>query len=269
MSFGHNQRTKKRPGWNVKESVVKPDTAPQERVDLDPVAFDRLIEQKGVDLKVYRTTYCPQVKSVDGAEHEIDCTLCNGSGWVDLDPICTRAFVQSQGLDTLAHVEGFVQGNTVSITFPTGIELQYMTLVELNDFTEIYMQRIFRSANDVDVLKYHACRVNIVIDRNGVRYYQDQDFKIDINGNLDWSFGSRAPAENIPYSVHYEAAVQYRAIHAIHVNRFTQVKTEGGVEHLKMPEQWMCVKEFLIRRENQAGNELEQGPYDNHEIVED
>lgn len=270
--YGHNKTTKKQDSWNIKTSKLKPDTAPKGRVDLDPFAFDQLIEQKGVNVKVYRTLYCPNVKSVDGAEHNIDCVTCNGSGFIDLDPICVKAIIQNQNLEELAKVEGHVDGNHVAITFPIGIELQYFTLVELIDFTDIYYQRIWRKpGSKVDVLKYVACRMNVVVDKNLVRYYQDQDYVIDMNGNIEWGT-TRFPADNIPYSVHYEAAQQFRAVSAMHVNRFSQYKPKGEngrVEHLKFQEQWMCAKEFLVRRTDINGNELQQGPYNDHQIVVD
>ena len=40
MSSSHNKNTKKVQGWNVKELVEHSDTAPQERVDLNPEKFD-------------------------------------------------------------------------------------------------------------------------------------------------------------------------------------------------------------------------------------
>lgn len=368
MSYGHNKTTKKRKGWNVKESKLREQPNNFERVDLKPEAFDRLIQQKGVQAKVYRTTYCPKVKSVDGAEHEIDCNLCNGSGFIDVDPICVPVFIQSQELDKLPNIEGFVDGNTILITFPIGVEMQYFTRIELEDFTDIFPQRVLRAPGVlVDVLKYPACRVNVVIDYNGKRYYQDQDFAIDQNGNIKWltpgdqqlvafsavpdsgtwnlTFGADStedlnfdalaqdvedalnaisgledvtvsgnfsdgfivtfigvdspvaslasvsnlleginsvtiditdvsssinkPNDNVPYSVHYECAMQFRAKAAVHANRFTQFIIEGKAEHIKMQEQWYCSKEFLVKRKDLDGNELEQGPYDNHEIVEE
>lgn len=268
MKYGHNKTTKQKEAWNVRESQVKPDTASKERVDLSPEAFDRLLEQKGMEVKVYRTTYCPKVKSVDGAEHEIDCSMCNGSGFVDLDPICVKAFIQNQGLETLAHVEGFVQGNTVGISFPIGVEIQYFTKIEIVDQPDIYFQRVMRTpGSTVDILKYRAKRVNIVLDYDNVRYFQDQDFKLDQNGNLDWTGGARVPADNKILTIHYETSVQYRAVTAMHANRFTQSKVPGGVEFIKMPEQWMCVKEYLVKRVDQNGDETPQGPFDTHTIV--
>lgn len=275
--YGHNKKTKKQRSWDVKESTLKNDTAPVQRVDLRIEDIDRLIEQKGMILKVFRSMYCPNVKSSDGAEHEIDCQLCNGSGFIDLDPICTKGYMQNQELERMLDVSGGQHdGNSVLITFPIGIELQYFTRIELEDFTDIYFQRIHRKSDSfVDVLKYKACRVNTVVDKNGIRYFQDQDFTIDPSGNILWKthevspgvfVTDRSPAANIVYSIHYECHIQFRAVKAMHVNRFTQSKTPGEskVEFIKLPEQWLCMKEFLLRRKDINGDDLQQGPFDNH-----
>lgn len=280
MPYGNNRNTKGKKGWNVRETVKRPEVNPQGRIDLIPGDFDRLLEQKGAVLCVYRTTYCPNVKSVDGAEHEIDCQICNGSGYIDLDPIETKGFIQTQELEKMYESgDGYHDGNTVAITFPIGIELQYFTKIELKDYTELYYQRVMRKpASNTDVLKYKACRVNIIVDKNNVQYFQDQDFVVDPNGNIQWiqavrvALGPptyRKPADNLVYSIHYEMHCSFRAVKAMHVNRFTQYRTTdntiNNVEQIKLPEQWQCIKEFLLRRKDiQSGNDLIEGPFSNH-----
>lgn len=369
VPYGHNQTTTNRQAWQVRESVLVPAPNNQGRVDFDPSKFDIALQQKGIRVKIYRTTYCPKVKSVDGAEHEINCTLCNGSGWLDVDPICdVTALIYNQELDKLPQVEGFVDGNTVKMTFPVGIELQYFTKIEFQDFTEIFMQRLMRAPGTlVDVTKYNAKRVNVLIDYFGIRYYQDRDFMIDCDGNIRWltpgdqrkltfgtvpdagsftitwnsmttapilfsaaasdvqtalraltglgaltvtgnfstgfvvtnvgvpvpvalftttssltassnpvsinvtdvSVAARKPNDNVPYTLHYETAVQFRAVLADHVCRFTQLTANSQVEMIKMPESWYCKKEFLVKRRDHAGNEMFQGPYNDHvDVVE-
>lgn len=366
-AYGHNKTTKKKKSWNVKESKIRPEEDSQNRIDLIPAEFDRLIKQKGVVAKIYRTLYCPNVKSVDGAEHEIDCTLCNGSGFLDVDPICCHVFIQTQELNEMPNIEGFVDGNTVLMTFPIGVEVQYFTKVELHDFTDIVFDRVNRRSGSLtDVQKYPVCRVNLVVDKVGKRYYQDSDFMIDFNGNIKWltpgdqqaivfsetpvagaftiSFGTETtsplpfdasaatiqaalrgleglenvlvtgdagsgfkvvfvgvdspvialtssstltdanddpvsleisntttkinkPNDNQPYSIHYEAKTQFRTVAAVHANRFTQYAQGAAVEHIKMNEQWYAKKEFLPKRLDLDGNELQQGPFGKHTIT--
>lgn len=259
----HNKTTKKIKGWNVVEPQVYKDDAPQERVNLNPEAFDKLINQKGIFVNVYRTTYCPNVKSVDGGEHNIDCDMCNGSGWLDLSPICVKAFIQSQNNEKSLQANGYVDDNTVLFTFPIGIELQYFTLIELRDFTDIYIQRVARSQGTIDNLKYKAKRVNLLVDSNGREYIEGSDFCLTNNGQVKWKSG-KGPAPETIYSIHYEAIVQFRATTAIHVNRFTQATVDGGIAHVKMPEQWMCSKEFLVRNKDDQGEDMKPNPIPNY-----
>lgn len=268
MSYGNNKKTKKQKSWDVKDNKLYPDDNPVGRVDLRVADFDALIDQKGTNLMVYRSMYCPNVKSADGAEHEIDCQLCNGSGYLDRNPIKTKGFIQNQDMERLmdGHA-GDHDGNSVLISFPIGIELQYFTLIELCDHTQIYFQRVMRKpGTTIDVLKYKACRVNLMVDSTGAEYFQGQDFKIDPNGNIQWI--DRTPDDYTIYSIHYESHIQYRATRAMHVSRFTQYKAAGEplVEHMKLPEQWLCTKEFLLRRKDiNTQQDLQEGPFDNHD----
>lgn len=269
MSYGNNKTTKKIKGWNVKDNKTRPDPNPFQRIDLNPTDFDRLIQQKGVGCKVFRTLYCPNVKTVDSGEHEIDCPHCNGSGYLDVDPLCTLVVIQTQELEMMFEgQDGYHDGNTVLMSFPIGVELQYFTRIELEDYTQPYYQRLMRKpGTNFDVLKYKACRINVVSQIvAGVLtfYFQDQDFKLDANGDINWT-GSRKPADNAIYSVHYECHVIYRTVKAMHANRYSQFKTGPTVEMIKYPEQWMCTKEFLLRRKDiQSGSDLLEGPFSNH-----
>lgn len=256
----HNKNTKKISGWNVTPAKIKPETNSLERVNLNPDAFDRLIEQHGVNVKVHRTMFCPNTKSIDGGEHEIDCPLCNGSGWLDVKPINTIAFIQSQSQDPKHAVEGYHDGNTVYISFLRNIELQYFTLIELCDHTEIFYERVARSLTSIDRLKYKALRVNVIIDQNGAEYTEGPDFKINDNGDIVWRDNKGPQPEDI-YSIHYECKIQFRAIRALHTNRFEQVVDDSGqVARVKMPEQWVCTKEFLVRRKGYNGEFLKENP---------
>lgn len=260
----HNNSTKKQTAWTVKEPVKRVDPNPNQRLSFEQDAFDRLINQQGCVVNVYRTMYCPNVKSIDGAEHDIDCQVpgCNGSGFLDRHPLQITAAIQNQNLDKYQFVEGMVDGNSVVMTFPIGIELQYFTLVELIDHTDIFFERVKRSQGDIDILKYNAKRVNVCIDQNGIEYFECIDFKLDPNGNIQWKSG-KGPDPRTIYSVHYEALVQFRATRALHVNRFVQVKDpdDGGkVAFIKANEEWILTKEFLVKRADQDGNEMLPNP---------
>lgn len=251
------KNTNDRIGWKVKEpKVFANKTKATGRVDLSPDSFDKLVKEKGVRVKIYRSMYCPNVKSIDGAEHNIDCKVCSGDGFLDVYPLETLAFIQAQDYKSSPLANGNVDGNSVLATFLTGIELQYYTKIELCDFTEIFFQHVKRQREtNIDVLKYKAIRVNALIDSNGKTYHEGIDFCLDINGNIKWH-NNKGPFPDQVYSIHYEAQVMFRAIKASHVNRFTQIATKSGEVHLKLPEQWLLQKDFLVKRLDGNGNEI-------------
>ena len=450
---GVNRNTKRQPHWNGKNPAQIPDAAPRSRTALDPVAYDNLIKQHGVRVKVYRSMYCPNVKSVDGGEHNLDCTLCNGSGYLDVDPLESVAYLANQNFQEEMTVEGYHDGNSVGATFLGGVELQYFTRVDLMDFTQPFYERVLRRADanpgtngtpgspsipgtkatitltynnntpatdsfivfnndlsaffnviddegatltdlvlgdfnvgapdgaverhnaeilfvpsesslssteklqdlktlidgiskdpdgtrvdprnpeprgariqricevtiaansiiltqdtptttnlgasfvngdvsagfsngiapipavlpqlatnqvgDQDNLKYDCKRVNVIIDKEANQYYQDIDFRLTPQGNVQWirrvadngtSSFVRIPALGTIYTTHYESVIQYRATSAMHINRFAQVpdRSTGLVAQVKMPEQWMLQKEFLIVRRDEYGNEIKK-----------
>ena len=242
-------------GWHVKEDVLLPrnETAGFKKSNLTHTDFDGLVLAQGVRVKLYRTAFCSNVKSVDGAEHEIDCPLCKGSGWLDKHPITTWAFLQTQTLEDSVFAEGIYDGNTVSATFLRGVEVQYFTLIELCDFTDIFYQRVKRQEGTLDVLDFPALRVNFITAQDGIDYFEGIDYCLDPNGNIKWKAG-KGPFENQIYSIHYEAAQRYRAQKAMHVNRYANIDVKGGALHTKMNEQWMIHKEFFAERTDQNGD---------------
>ena len=243
-------------GWNPKPIPTQPAKVTYGKVNFKPEKFDLLVDQQGVKVKVYRSVYCPNVKSIDGAEHELECPLCHGSGFVDRHPLATMAVIQNQTLDTEHRPEGLYDGNTVQATFMQGVELQYFTLVELCDFTDVFFERIKRQAGKVDVLRYKGIRVNMLIDSDGTEYFEGSDFRLDPNGNVLWCDKGNLPAKNTIYSIHYETAVRFRATKANHVNRFVQTTAEGVTKFVKMNESWTLAKEYLVVRKDLDGKEI-------------
>lgn len=247
-----------RDGWNPKKprSIPISQAASQKgKVNLTPEAINLLVQQQGVRVRVYRTTFCPNVKSIDGGEHEIDCPLCFGNGFLDRKPIEALAFIQSQSLEKLHEANGYWDGNSVSATLQLGISLQYFTLVELCDFEEVFIERIKRQAGDSDRLKYRASCINLLADSTGKEYFAGVDFDLSEEGDVKWKAG-KGPQMDAIYSINYEAAIQFRAVQAMHVARFAQVRNKGVVQMIKLNEQWMLQKEYLVERTDKLGRPL-------------
>ena len=109
-------------------------------------------------------------------------------------------------------------------------------------------------AETTDNLKYDCGRVNVIIgiDKTKtphvpVQYFQDHSFRLSPQGNIVWN-NTFQPDEGTIYTVHYESVIQYRAISAMHINRFAQVpdRSTGKVAQVNLPEQWIYKKNFLL-----------------------
>jgi len=114
---------------------------------------------------------------------------------------------------------------------------------------------------DIDRLQFKAFCVDIVLDEDGLRYYEGKDFQIDRNGDLQWISGgaARKPADKKIYSIHYNTSVAYRAIRAIHSNRFgTESEKTTKSKVAEYPQQWVLKKLFLFKKEDsESGQQLD------------
>jgi hypothetical protein len=245
------------PAWTNKKPVTYPKTqiSTKARVSLNAAAFDEMVKQQGIFVKCYRTLLCPNVKDIDGGQHEIDCPLCKGSNFYDTHCIETMAFIQSQAGNIAPEAEGLIDQFSAYATFLQGINLQYFTLVEVPDHYDTFIERIKRQPGPIDLLKYKAIEVNTLVDSNGKEYYCGNDFTIDVNGNILWK-ANRGPAVSTIYSIHYNITLQFRAVKAIHVNRFAQVSNGANIEMTRMNEQWALEKVYLAERKDFRGSLL-------------
>lgn len=247
------------PGWSQKHKYLKKvdPTEIDKKLSANPNEYNRLIKNQGIPVKIYRSLFCPAVKSIDGAEHDITCKLCNGSGIIDVKPFESWAYIHSNSFYSQDNPEGRVDGNVVMASFLTGVELQYFTLVEL-DIPDVFYERIKRQEGNLDILKYKALQINAIVDSSGKQYHEGNDFDLNQDGNVKWKAG-KSPSKNTIYSIHYHAKIQFRATKAIHKNRFINVKkTSDQVEIVKVNEAWEMTKEYLVRREDVLGKFLDK-----------
>lgn len=230
-------------------------------VDVD--RLDQLIKDLGVRVKVWKSSVCPNVQSLESLDHDVNCTECNNN-MIDFDPVDTIAMFQQQDFHESFKVMGTFHVDEVLVSFLSGITLQRFTRVELLDFEEDFfelVQRQDQATTNIDVLKYPACRVlGIFAIRNGVRerFHEGADFTLDQDGNIKW-VGAHKPNDREIYTIYYKYRPVYRTIKAVHRERFSQFntrvdnikapkKTIDGKTFVKMPETWVLKRDYLVKR---------------------
>lgn len=215
--------------------------------------FNNLIIQQGIKVKVFKTTWCPNVASIDAAEHDINCTVCLGNGLVDRNPVETFAYISHAERDPQFFLEGEYEIESIYGTFPSDIELTYYTLVQLMDVTEQYIQLVNKQEGPIDFLKYPCKRVNLLIDQNGREYIPGQHFTLTVNGDIQWLPGKGMKAGTI-YSINYDITIQFRAMKAVHAFRFVQEYVENGNTAVtKLPQKWALKREYLVEKTDFRG----------------
>lgn len=225
-------------------------------VQLDPAKLNQFIQDHGVRVRVFKTMLCPNVKHADAGDHEIKCTTCT-RGFIDKHPVETWAAMQNQTLIKNFSKDGVWDDQLVAATFISGIDLNYFSKIELLDFTTTFFERVQKQEGTVDRLKYPAVKINMLIDKHGVEYKAEKHFNITPTGDIEWINPIERPAIGVVYSVHYDYKITFRAINALHVNRFSQhtfkQKFRVPVEYAQ---QWILKRDFLITKEDVNGSPL-------------
>ena len=201
-------------------------------------------------------------------DHDLNCTVCDNN-MIDFDCEETIALFQQQDYHEMFQVQGTFHVDEVVVSFLSGKTLQLFTRVELLDFQEDFFELVQRqdfATTAIDVLKYKACQVvGLFTVAANVRteYHEGADFTLDQNGSIKW-VGTHRPADRQVYSIYYRYHPVYRAIKAVHRDRFSQYnlrpdaieapkKTVGQNTYVKMPETWVLKRDYLIRRKKKDG----------------
>lgn len=237
---------------------------------INPDRLDRLIKDLGIRVKLYKSTILPNMKSLESYDQDLNTKVGNikecikvGNNMIDFDPIETIAMFQQQSLMEEYKIQGTFHIDEILVTFLSGQTLSPMTRVELLDFKEDFTELIQRQPNtDTDFLKYSACEVIGVFTINDSktpeRYYEGADFEITSNGDVRW-IGAHKPADKQIYSIYYKFHPTFRALKAVHRDRYSQYNTRSQAleapkvtiednTYVKLPETWVLKRDFLIER---------------------
>ena len=246
--------------------------AKQLTTGINVVNLDQLVEDLGVRVRVWKSTTCPNMTSIESLDHDPNCPVCNNN-MIDFDCFETIAMFQQQDLTEQFKVHGTFSIDEAMVTFKAGVSLQTFAKVEILDFKEEFyevMQKQDNLTTNTDKLKYPACEVTAVFSvRNNQkeRFYQGVDFDLDQNGSIVWK-GTHIPNDREIYSVYYKYHPVYRVTKAVHRDRFSQynnlrdlagskipqsaIKNVNGRTFVKLPEEWILRRDYLLDRKDKT-----------------
>lgn len=247
---------------------------------IDVTRLDQLVKDLGVRVRVWKSTTCPNMKSIESFDHDVNCPVCQNN-MIDFDCFETMALFQQQELVEQFKVQGTFSIDEVMATFRVGIGLQTFARIDLLDFKENFYELVQRQDSPltgpiIDKLKYPACDVDAVfVIRSGVaiRYHNGTDFKLDQNGSIEW-LGTNRPADREIMSIYYRYHPVFRVTKAVHRDRFSQYnitkdfasagipqdayKVVGDKTYVKLPETWILRRDYLLDRKDKITNQVLQ-----------
>jgi len=229
-------------------NIREPSAKKPKRVGLIPQDFDTLVEHQGVYTRITPVLVCPNKDSKYGTNHDLDCPLCRGKQFIDIDEksFCEWVFMQSIKVEKQLDVQGIWDVKDCRVSTKATTRLYYQYKVEMLDFESIFNELVERkSTGDVDLLRYDAVRSCstdfIVVDKNRKFYEVDKDYRVD-DKNLTWIGDKPTGLYSISYPVH----PTFRIIELINENRNYYDVVKGQKIPIDLPQQAVMRLDYML-----------------------
>lgn len=231
---------------------------------LDPIAFEQLIHQRGLRWKHYRATQCPNIKSLETGIHDPNCRQCE-NGQIFYGGAIVHGLNMQYKLEKLYESQGaWDLGNGV-VTFSAyaddedgnpgmgpAIDLQPFDKLICLDYSFRWSEVIEHSPTGIDRLRYPALTVEYVATKDKV-YYIDEDFIINEVGYLKWTGQNQPLYDQLNslgeiFTVAYTAQPVFYVIQLIYEIRATKAfdQTTGAITAVRLPQQVLIRRDYLF-----------------------
>lgn len=232
-----------------------------QRVNFDRDAFTRFIADKGYSVTWEKAVLCPNVMGSGLAprDHVINCPICDGFGFVYVDPIDTAMLMQGIKLNQSFFAYGRWDMGNMLVTAEPEFNINYWDRLTLKNGVSRFTERITRTpGSTTDKLKYKPLCVLYCawVNRGGVltEFASDVAFRITADGaSIEWLDVNNQPDDGSVFSIDYEYRPRYVVMDMIHHHRDSTV--EGT--HYQFPIQAVAKLDFLIRDESKDAAQVD------------
>jgi len=227
-------------------------------VDFDRDAFTSMLSQKGYSVLWKKAAFCPNRAKADPhpKAHDINCTFCDGSGFVYYAETATQMLVQGVHLNESFYAYGRWDVGQVMVTALPEQALNYWDSIVLQNGIARFHEIVRRQpGTSSDTLKYEPLEILYVAckSRAGTLISYDVGCSVQItDGKLEWMISTGLPDDNEYYSVAYTYRPRYIVLDLLHQHRDSTV--EG--KHYEFPTQAVAKLDFLIRDESKDDAEV-------------
>ena len=209
-----------------------------EQLSFNPEAFDEFIRSQGVTFVHYRALPSPLGKiDRDDIRHSFSDFGQVSNGFIYIKAGEFTAAMTSNSQKIQEQPDGLYDFSTAYITIPRFYDNSQERVI-LSHYDRIYLkdiesevinfQMVEASIRGSDRLQYPAIKVEHIIDSQGKCYAENQDFKIDEYGNIQWC-GQNQPGidpktqKGRVYSIRYRYNAFWYIKELVHEIRVSQV----------------------------------------------
>jgi hypothetical protein len=200
---------------------------------LDPTLALQQVNSQRYNSTWYQATVCPN-RMVEKADHNLNCTVCNGLGHLYDAGTTIKMLVTSVSIRQMWATQGRVDLGMAMITTPPETTLSWWDKVTFNEatirYTEVVQHQPINGLTDklkygiVDSTNLNKRGVLRLVRQDGVDLTLDTDFSV-VNGCIVWA----TDPGSIFYSVLYFARPSYIIIDVNHQFRALPAFGKRGI----------------------------------------
>lgn len=221
-------------------------------VDFDRDEFTRFIADKGYSVCWEKAILCPNVPGtgLSPRDHALGCTVCDGRGFVYIDPYSTAMLMQGIRLNQSFYAYGRWDTGNMMVTAEPGLVLDYFDRLTITNGVSRFTERLTRQPGTAsDLFKYSPLCVDYVawVDRTGALavFQSGDDFTMTDTG-ITW-VGTNQPDATSFYSVGYTFRPRYVVMDLVHHHRDSTV----AGKHYMFPVQAVAKLDYLVRNQSE------------------
>jgi hypothetical protein len=233
----------------------------------DKDAFSQLIRSQGVRMLHYRAIPDCQGMASRGDGHAVQSTRSDSDGYIYKEAGIITSFFSSNSQHPHQEVQGLLPNARAYITAPdfyddkpdcpvlfSAWDRLFLMDIEIRVVTNQFVEA---SRTGIDRLQFPATCVEHLIDSHGIEYFENIDFKITEEGNIQW-LGQKQPGFDAVMGRGRVYTIRYRytpffivntLLHEIRVSQITNMST-GKRSLERMPYQVEVVREFVFKDKN-------------------
>jgi hypothetical protein len=238
------------------------------RVDFDRDKFTRLLLDKGYEVTWSKAQFCPNRSGPSPRDHDINCTICDSSGFLYFDPIDTRMLMTSLAVNEQYYAFGRFDSGKHNVTALPEFKLSFWDKLEMTKSVGRFTQLLMRQPGTMqDVAKYEALElVNVTWVNESTEAVETALIGVEVtivDGEIVWTDDTRRPNDRQLYSVAYTYRPQYIITDLPHHVRDTYVSVSDKDSHVEMPVSAIAELNFLIRDEGEdkVGEDNRHNPF--------